>query len=70
MVVIQKFPPPIRVVETLNISLVLIHNYHLIDSTEEAEMDKDLIERNRELEEVVMFQKDTIQDQAMKIEVI
>ena len=42
----------------------------MIDSTKEAVMDKDLIGKNRELEEVVMFQQDTIQDQALRIEVI
>jgi len=37
-------------------------------TAETAEVDKDLVERNKELEQVGKFQQDTIQDQAMRIE--
>ena len=40
-----------------------------LDSNVTTEVDNDLIDKNKELEEVVRFQHDTIQDQAMRIEV-
>jgi hypothetical protein len=40
-----------------------------LDSNVTTEVDNDLIDKNKELEEVVRFQQDTIQDQAMRIEV-
>jgi len=38
------------------------------DSTEVAELGKNLIVKNRELDELARFQQDTIQDQTMRIE--
>ena len=40
-----------------------------LDSNVTTEVDNDLIDKNKELGEVVRFQQDTIQDQAMRIEV-
>ena len=40
-----------------------------LDSNVTTEVDNDLIDKNKELGEVLRFQQDTIQDQAMRIEV-
>lgn len=45
-----------------------MRDVHCLESGEELELQRQMFARSKELEQVIKFQRETIQDQAMRIE--